>query len=296
MPNAGADSKFPLTNPELIPVFRVRRTRPIGEDHMAVEPSQSAKAQLAQEGWCEIPGVLTPEEARHALDRLWAIAEANKRAGLDKPVPGLDPNAQNVRVYNLIQSEPVFRDLIQNETALKMVREVLGEDFTISNFTANIALPGSGSMAMHSDQSLVAPEPWLQPWSVNIIWCLTDACFENGATMFIPGSQNWRTRAEVPADAAGRLRAFEAKAGSIIVMEGRVWHTSGANITKDQDRALLFGYYAAPFLRQQVNWAVTIPPEVQAELSPQMRHWLGIETLGNRAFSKYILPSQAEAQ
>jgi len=259
---------------------------------MAGELFQSAKAQLAEEGWCVLPDVLSADEARHALERLWAIAEANKRAGRDTPVPGLDPNAQNVRVYNLIDSDPVFRDLIQNETALEMVRAVLGPEFTISNFTANIARPGSGSMAMHSDQSLVAPEPWLQPWSVNIIWCLSDASFENGATLFIPGSQNWRTRAEVPADANQRLRAFEAKAGSIVVMEGRIWHTSGANITQDQDRALLFGYYAAPFLRQQVNWAVTIPQPLQAELSPQMRHWLGIETLANRAFSKYILPNR----
>ena len=55
-----------------------------------------------------------------------------------------------------------------------------------STFTANIARPGSGSMFVHSDQSLVAPEPWLQPWSVNIIWCLTDVTFENGATLYIP--------------------------------------------------------------------------------------------------------------
>ena len=60
-----------------------------------------------------------------------------------------------------------------------------------------------------------------------------------------------------------------------------MWHTSGANITKDQDRALLFGYYTAPFLRPQVNWNVGLSAETQASLSPQMREWLGLDLSAN---------------
>jgi hypothetical protein len=255
---------------------------------MVAEAFGAAKAQLAQEGWCVLPDVLSPEAARHALERLWATVEANRRAGIDSVIPGLDPNAQNIRVFNLIQSDEVFRELIRHETAREFVCEVLGPEFLISNFTANIARPGARSMALHSDQSLVAPEPWLQPWSVNIIWCLTDAHFANGATMFIPGSQNWHSHADVPQDAARRLRAFEAKAGSIVVMEGRVWHTSGANVTADEDRALLFGYYSKAFLRPQTNWNVTLPLALQAQLSPDMRHWLGLEATANRALATHL--------
>jgi len=64
-------------------------------------------------------------------------------------------------------------------------------------------------------------------------------------------------------------------------MEGRVWHTSGANITKDKDRALLFGYYTAPFLRQQVNWTAAMSEETKQTLSPQMREWLGLNVTAN---------------
>jgi len=39
------------------------------------------------------------------------------------------------------------------------VRLLLGPEFLISNFTANIARPGSKSMALHSDLSFVLPEP-----------------------------------------------------------------------------------------------------------------------------------------
>ena len=248
----------------------------VSEDRLA-----AARTQLRDDGWCVVPGVLDPDGCRHALERLWAAADASERQGVPTFMPVLDPNASNVRVFYLMAHDPVFRELIQHPTAVDLVRSLIGERFLISNFTANIARPGSRSMALHSDQSLVVPEPWLQPWALNIIWCLTDATAENGATLYVPGSHRWRRRADVPADADRQLTPFEAPAGSIIAMDGRVWHTSGANVTADQDRALLFGYYTRPFLRQQVNWSAALPPETQAELSPQMRTWLGLDINAN---------------
>jgi ectoine hydroxylase-related dioxygenase (phytanoyl-CoA dioxygenase family) len=238
-------------------------------------------AQLHEDGWCVLPQVLDTAQAQTALDRLWAAARESERRGLSTFMPMLDPNPSNVRVFHLLELDALFRELIQHPVALALVRGLLGPEFLISNFTANIARPGAKSMALHSDQSLVVPEPWVQPWALNIIWCLSDVSFENGATLFIPGSHRWRTRAEIPADADRRLRPFEAKAGSIVAMDGRVWHTSGANITPDQDRALLFGYYSAAFLRPQVNWNAALSPEVQASLSPQMRRWLGLDVFAN---------------
>lgn len=246
----------------------------------------AAKAQLAKEGWCVIPDVLDAARTREALDRLWGAAREFERRGESTYMPVLDPNQSNVRVFYLLELDAIFRELIQHPLAVEMVRQVVGHEFLISNFTANIARPGSKSMALHSDQSLVVPEPWLRPWAVNIIWCLTDVYFENGATLFIPGSQNWETRAEVPADADKQLRPFEAKAGSILVMEGRMWHTSGANITKDQDRALMFGYYTVPFLRPQVNWNAVLSPETQSSLSPQMQEWLGLGVTANTGMTQ----------
>ena len=43
------------------------------------------------------------------------------------------------------------------------------------------------------------PEPWTAPLSCNVIWCLTDVRGDNGATLHIPGSHEYRTRADVPA-------------------------------------------------------------------------------------------------
>jgi fumagillin biosynthesis dioxygenase len=193
----------------------------------------------------------------------------------------LDPNPSNVRVFDLVDLDPLFGDLLQHPVADAVASRFLGDDYIVSNFTANIARPGSASMFVHSDQSLVAPEPWLQPWALNIIWCLSDIRRENGATLYVPGSHTFCTRDDLPPDLEARLVPFEAPAGSILAMEGRMWHTSGSNVTEDEDRPLLFAYYTRPFLRPQWNFGVALRPEVQVRLSPTMRYRLGLDAALN---------------
>lgn len=240
-----------------------------------------AVATIATDGFAVVPGVLDAPTAAGVFQTLLTAAEESERRGMATYAEGLDPNSANVRVWNLIDLDPVFAELIAHPVADALVRGVLGEDYIVSNFTANIARPGSGSMAIHSDQSLVMPEPWDAVHTMNIIWCLTDVRAENGATLHVPGSQRYRRAADVPADIADRLVPFRAPVGSIIVMEGRVWHTSGRNVTDAEERALLFGFYTQPFVRPQWNHSVGLSAEVQAGMSATMRTRLGLDPWQN---------------
>ena len=234
-------------------------------------------AELERDGYAVVPGVLSAADVDEAVERLWAASEESQRRGIPAHIEGLDPNASNVRVFNLVDLDPIFGDLVSHPVADAIVARVLGPDYIVSNFTANIARPGSESMMIHSDQSIVVPEPWLQPWSMNIIWCLSDVRSANGATRYVPGSHRWTSRREVPLDLESRLVPFEAPAGAVVAMEGRVWHTSGANVTDGEDRPLLFGYYTKPFVRPQWNFSAALRPEVQARFSPTMRTRLGLD-------------------
>lgn len=256
---------------------------------------QSQKEHLREHGWCVVPSVLSVAQADSVRDRLWHAAEASERRGVATRNIGLDPNEHNVRVFYLLELDAVFRDLIRHPVALDLVGSLLGPDFIISNFTANIALPGSQSMRVHSDQSIVVPEPWYHPWALNIIWCLTDVDEENGATRYLPGSHRFRWRSDVPDDAQQHMVPFSAKAGSIVAMEGRVWHTSGANVSKDRQRALLFGYYTAPFLRPQVNWNAALSPATIDTLPPDLHDRLGLGVRANVSLGTRLRENAVQA-
>ncbi|KAL8928313.1 MAG: hypothetical protein Q9172_000997 [Xanthocarpia lactea] len=114
----------------------------------------------------------------------------------------------------------------------------------------------------------------------NVIWCLTRMTKENGATLYIPGSNKWTCWDDVPANAPDLLVPFEAEAGDIVVLDGRLWHTSGCNTTKDEDRAILFAYYSAPYMRQLVNWTAKLPQELQETLSPELKELFGLSHIG----------------
>jgi len=236
---------------------------------------------LSEQGFCVVADVLDATAVRDVRRRLVAAAEESRRRGIDTFMPTLDPNDRNVRVFNLLDLDPVFVELIRHPRAIALVRELLGDGFLISNFTANIALPGSQSMNLHSDQAIVIPEPWLAPWAINIVWCLDDIYAANGATRYVPDSHRVTRHSELPIDALARSRPFEARAGSIIAMDGRMWHTSGANTTERAERALLFGYYSADFIRPQVNWNVVLSESTRAALPPPMFDWLGLGPAAN---------------
>jgi ectoine hydroxylase-related dioxygenase (phytanoyl-CoA dioxygenase family) len=235
-----------------------------------IERVPRALDELREHGVAILEGVLSGEEALRARAALVAAAAESERRGVATFMPVLDPNDANVRVFNLLDMHPIFRALILHPVAVALVRGLLGEHWAISNFTANIARPGSRSMSLHSDQSLVVPEPWLAPWSMNVVWCLDDVYPENGGTLYLPGSQRITRRAEVPASPLPQMKAFTAPRGSVVAMDGRVWHTSGANVTRDVERALLFGYYSVDFLRPQVNFNALLSPETQAHVSPEL--------------------------
>ena len=243
--------------------------------------SEELRTLVDRDGFAVIPHVLDRGDVEDTLDRLWRAADASERRGLPTRMPSLDPNGANVRVFNLPGLDPHFAELLDHPAATPIADALLGDDWIVSNFTANIARPGSQPMFLHADQALVVPEPWETRWTLNLIWCLTDVRADNGATRYVPGSHHWVRGSDRTADAEQRLQPFEARAGSVIVMDGRLWHTSGANRTRDEDRALLFAYLTRPFVRPQWNWTAALDADQQQACSPRMRRRFGLDAAAN---------------
>lgn len=237
--------------------------------------------ELDDNGFSIAEGILSVEDTAWLKGRLWEIAAELKAGGIETHTGIIDPTPENVRIYDLPDHDPAFLDLLTSQEIVAVVQQALDGEFLASNFTANIARPGAQPMRIHSDMALVFPEPWQQRWALNVIWCLDDICEANGATRYLPGSHRIESHDTLPDDAMAKTRPFEAPAGSIIVMDGRLWHTSGHNRTEDSDRALLFAYYSRAFIRPQVNWYEALRPEVVVSLTERQRQLFGFGPLAN---------------
>jgi ectoine hydroxylase-related dioxygenase (phytanoyl-CoA dioxygenase family) len=88
------------------------------------------------------------------------------------------------------------------------------------------------------------------------------------------------------------MTAFEASAGSFIAMDGRLWHTSGANVTRDEQRRMLFAYYSTDFIRQQMNWENILPPDMKASLDDDARTLLGLGPTANTRIGSLLTGRQ----
>ncbi|MFV0316786.1 MAG: phytanoyl-CoA dioxygenase family protein [Microthrixaceae bacterium] len=250
-------------------------------------PTDDVDRLVDEQGWAVLPAVLSHDEVLQARNALLRAAEASEARGIPTRMDYLDPGGHNVRVYDLVEYDPVFAQLLLHPGVIAHVSPLLDGDLSVSNFSANIALPGSRSMNAHNDQSTVMPEPWSTRYTLNAIWCLDDIDSSNGATRYLPGSHLYTCFDEVPEDPTEGMESFQAAAGSVLIMDGRLWHTSGENSTTNRERALLFAFYARSFLRPQNNWSRSLSRETRKSLDPTLREWLGLAT-GNMGYGTYL--------
>jgi fumagillin biosynthesis dioxygenase len=253
----------------------------------AATVDEQVLSAFEDDGWVVLPDVIDQAEVDRARTALTRAAAASEARGIPTRMDYLDPGGRNVRVYDLIEYDPLFADLVTHPTVIPYVSRLLDGDLSVSNFSANVALPGSQPMNAHNDQSTVMPEPWSTRFTMNAIWCLHDTDEENGATRYLPGSHRLSRFTDVPADPMVGMRPFEARAGSVILMDGRLWHTSGANTSTDRERALLFAFYARSFLRHQNNWNRSLSADTRRRLDPRLKEWLGLGT-GNMGYGAYL--------
>jgi hypothetical protein len=222
---------------------------------------EQCRRDLANTGLCILDGRLSGDRLRRTREQLYAAAREDVECGSPSRGSGGDYDHSNQRVWGLINRGQAFVDLALDEASVAILTDMLGPDFLLSSLSANITRPGHAGMVLHSDQ-LFVPQPWPQtPQGVNVFWLMDDFTEENGGTLVAPGS-HLTNRAAIEGQDDHALVPLVARAGSMVVMEGRVWHRTGANRTRDQSRAAVFGWYVAPIYRTQENWFLSLNPLV----------------------------------
>jgi len=243
-----------------------------------VDDIEQAKAHIREHGLALLAGQISSAQLERARAATYAAAEDDRRLGREADKFGLDYGDLNVRVWNILNRDPVFREMVQLPVVLELLREVIGWPALLGNISANIAEPGGEGGVLHPDQ-LFVPKPWpSEPQGMNFAWLLDDFTADNGATEVVPQSHLAADDVN-PAILADKAVSVIAPAGTLMVFESRIWHRTGRNLSS-QSRAALFGWYTKPIYRPQENWFLSLDDAVVDEASDVLLTLLGYKTQG----------------
>ncbi len=207
----------------------------------------------------------------------------------------------NQRIWMIINKGQPFVELLYNERVLALVELLLGEHFLLSSHGANIAKQGGVKMPLHTDQwwmpapIVQAPNPLpigsitrqetprppdVEPPAVapcacvNVLWYLRDFNADTGSTRVRPGSHLSGRQPRASDDVPGEVVSVEGKAGTVLVIDGRIWHGTGANVTP-HDRLTVITTFCGPQFRPQENYFVGVKPGVLAQADDHLKSLLG---------------------
>ena len=204
----------------------------------------AARSQFLNDGYCCIENVIPAERIDEIRDKVARDVWAN--SWLERPtgyVPGFLRVNQSVAPY------------LAAESVLGLVRTLFGAHVRISMVTGTVNAPGIPRGALHADwpynQGAAAHIPAPYPDCVMHIvtfWMLSDFTAKGGGTIVVPGSHRRSDHPRAggavdPSQPYPGERQLEGRAGSVAVMDARMWHAVAPNQT-DRERVAVLVRYA----------------------------------------------------
>jgi ectoine hydroxylase-related dioxygenase (phytanoyl-CoA dioxygenase family) len=230
-------------------------------------------------GYCKIEDALSASQVAIILQRVLEQAEGERLAGIAQKTP----SGQNINCC--VNKGQCFEALIAQDPSIvqggplveHLVTETLGPNWISTSLIASIALDGGVPQALHQDQDIALDSR--SPLTVNLLTPITDIDESNGGTLVIPGSHTILSaalRAQKPVGKLPPAINIDAKAGTMIITDGRLLHATGINRTQSARIVMLNGMQH-PILRQQENWMLSVRPEVLKRASPKLLQRMGFQ-------------------
>ena len=249
----------------------------------ATKDIHQMRRDFKQWGFCLIEDAMSERQCHEFLERALDQAEGEKLAGVDQPTP------TGQYVNTLINKGDIFAKCIEQDVSVvqagllieQIMNETLGKGWVCHSFLSNGADPGGYPQALHMDQGPLLP--WVTeeaPALVNTMYIPQDVNEENGGTLVIPGS-HWAFIEAGTGGAIGKLPPtinLEAKAGTIMLFDGRLLHGTGVNRTSKRRIVATMSNVKA-WMRTQENWILSVAPDVLEGASDKLLHRMGLQAL-----------------
>ena len=255
--------------------------------------------QLEMNGWCVLEGVVPADQVEAVRDSVAATVAANRNLGAP---PGIG------HLSAIINYDQSFAPYLADARLMSLVHHLLGANARISFTTGTINYPGNERGGWHADWPfnqhnaghVPAPYPDMVA-HLTTLWMFSPFTDENGGTLIVPSSH--RSDNNPTGDnGVDPLASYPTEihatgpAGSVLILDSRMWHASAANTTTEP-RVSVVVRYAPWWLNLEIlrpgsgerglivddpgrkeNKVPSIPCEVYqdlaAEVKPLFRHWV----------------------
>lgn len=152
--------------------------------------------------------------------------------------------------------------------------------------------PGEVAQELHRDgrgflKRLGLDRPGAIEVVMNTLLALTDITEEMGATRVIPGSHLWEDYND-PGSQEQTIPAL-LSAGDILLINGRVLHGSGNNVTANRPRRLIATSWSMNFLMSEEAWPFALSLEEVRTWPPVVQSWVGFRSISYRGESPGFL-------
>jgi len=241
------------------------------------------RTRIAVDGYVILPDILDPpfvERAKRELAQ--ALAADTGRYG-----PRAERDFGMVMLCALHGGS--FLDLFDNERLVAPFSAVLGDEWIVYAYTSSSMPPGGGnySVRIHVDSPRIIPG-YVTNMGATIL--LDDFTEENGATWFLPGSQE---QADAPAEEQFYERAQRviAPAGSVFFFNARLWHAGGTNTTSRWRHALTINA-CRPYMKQRIDIPRAMSRMDLSGVSDQAKQKLGFFAQPPASLEEYYLPPE----
>ncbi|MEU1953464.1 phytanoyl-CoA dioxygenase family protein [Nocardia rhamnosiphila] len=209
------------------------------------------------------------------------VAEAELRPYLDATPDGYNEmlGRKTRRTGALVARSAKCREFIRHPSILGTAKSFLGHasEFQLSLSQVISIEPGESAQALHRDESAWDFFPFPDDYHIelNTLWAMTDYTSEMGATRIVPGSSH-STKQPKEYDDSDCLQA-EMERGSVLIYQGKIVHSGGANRTADKVRRAINLNYSVGWVRQEENQFLSVPLEVARTLDDDMLKLIGYQ-------------------
>jgi len=229
-----------------------------------------------------MPGVLTGnqlERMRASLEQL-TVSQYKSSNNVE--------NIDNFMVHNPFVHDPVFFQVLENQSVVDMMDELLGETSIVYAFTTS-SMPPNGtnySNRIHVDCPRVIPN-YIS--NIGMIIALDDFTVENGATYFMPESFYLQDQPPEEVFLSSAKRVLPQR-GDMVVFNARTWHLGGQNTTDTFRHAITINACRS-FMRQRFDYPRMLGWDKADHISPTLRRVLGYNVRVPASLEEYYLPA-----